>query len=288
MKSLLACILFFVTATCFAQFDGLKITVFRKGYESKTEMHKFFVSEPFGAKEAIVLDDKGGIEPNVWFTMSWPKALTADTPARVLVLDEKGLMRDDLNPKFFKKGAKELTYFFRIPKGSYKLQLVHSEKQEKVYGSVPFTVIDKIGVRATGNQKAGLAKLWICDKVDDDWKPVGAIGDVDKGTFSWPANKSFNVLVKNNSKLFGVSFLGIVIHKQGNDGKDASFITEFQTEMLDEKKATMWCTVEGLPNMTGLDAGVYSIYVISWDKRQPLEHTGNLTEYFAKITLTVK
>lgn len=271
-----------------AQFEGLKITVFRKGYESKTEMHKFFVSEPFGEKESIVLDDKGGIEPNLWFTMKWTKPLVASTPARILVLDEKGLMRDDLNPKFFKKGAKEVTYFFRIPAGAYKLQLVHSEKQEKVYGSVPFTVVDKIGTRATGNQKAGQAKLWILEDSDDNWNPIKSGGDPDTGKFAWEANKRFNVMVKNNGKPFGVSFLGFVIHKQGEDGKDVEFINECQTDMIDDKKTTMWGSVDGLPGMQSLPAGVYSVYVISWDKRQHLEHTGNLTEYFAKVTLTVK
>ena len=29
-------------------------------------------------------------------------------------------------------------------------------------------------------------------------------------------------------------------------------------------------------------------YIIPWGKREVLEHKGNLTEYFAKTTLTVK
>ena len=37
-----------------------------------------------------------------------------------------------------------------------------------------------------------------------------------------------------------------------------------------------------------LPAGVYSVYIIAWGKRETLEHRGNLTEYFAKMTLTVK
>jgi hypothetical protein len=37
-----------------------------------------------------------------------------------------------------------------------------------------------------------------------------------------------------------------------------------------------------------LPAGVYSIYIIAWGKRELLMHNGNLTDYFAKTTLTVK
>ena len=37
-----------------------------------------------------------------------------------------------------------------------------------------------------------------------------------------------------------------------------------------------------------LPAGVYSVYVIAWGKRQTMERSGNLTEHFAKTTLTVK
>jgi len=32
----------------------------------------------------------------------------------------------------------------------------------------------------------------------------------------------------------------------------------------------------------------YSVYIIDWRKREVSEHNGNLTEYFAKMTLTVK
>ena len=37
-----------------------------------------------------------------------------------------------------------------------------------------------------------------------------------------------------------------------------------------------------------LHVGTYSVYIIAWDKREVLEHRGNLTEYFAKTVLTVK
>jgi len=37
-----------------------------------------------------------------------------------------------------------------------------------------------------------------------------------------------------------------------------------------------------------LPAGVYSVYIIAWGRRELMMKNGNLTEYFAKTTLTVK
>jgi hypothetical protein len=41
-------------------------------------------------------------------------------------------------------------------------------------------------------------------------------------------------------------------------------------------------------NELSLPAGKYSVYIIPWGKRETMEHNGNLTEYFAKMTVTVK
>ncbi|MET0753789.1 MAG: hypothetical protein ABWZ66_10470, partial [Pyrinomonadaceae bacterium] len=37
-----------------------------------------------------------------------------------------------------------------------------------------------------------------------------------------------------------------------------------------------------------LPAGIYSVYIISWGKRETLMKNGNLTDYLAKTALTVK
>jgi hypothetical protein len=42
------------------------------------------------------------------------------------------------------------------------------------------------------------------------------------------------------------------------------------------------------PLQLRLPMGVYPVYIIAWGKRETREHRGNLTEYFAKMTLTVK
>lgn len=132
------------------------------------------------------------------------------------------------------------------------------------------------------------AKFWICETVNDDWQPVGAAKYNEKEkVYEWPAGKNFDVLIKNNGKPFGASFLGIIVHTQGADGKDNGFINEWMSDPLDDK-STMWCTVGGLPDKSWIKPGRYTIYMIRWGDRQPTEHIGNFKEYFSKITLVVK
>ncbi len=138
--------------------------------------------------------------------------------------------------------------------------------------------IDGLRQQATkGNPKTSVAQLTVCREVDDNWNPLGAAE-------TWPANKSFNVLLISPTP-FKADFIGFVIHKQGPDGKDVEFVNEWQQTIENAEKARKYCTTEGL---TSLPRGRYSIYAIDWRKREPSEHRGNLSEYFAKITLTVK
>lgn len=115
----------------------------------------------------------------------------------------------------------------------------------------------------------------VCKEIDDNWKCVGESSE-------WKANEAFDVLFVN-PKPVGVDFIGIVFHKQGADGKDTDFVNEYQQQM--EAQYRKYATVGG---SFRLPAGKYSIYVISWGKRESLVHNGNFKEYFAKTTLTVK
>jgi hypothetical protein len=115
----------------------------------------------------------------------------------------------------------------------------------------------------------------ICKEVEDDWKCVGESGE-------WKARAPFNVLFKNPAPV-GVDFIGIVFYKQGADGKDVEFVNEYQQDIGEKNR--MYATTG---DQISLPVGVYSVYIIAWGKRELLMHKGNLTEYFAKTTLTVK
>ena len=115
----------------------------------------------------------------------------------------------------------------------------------------------------------------VCKEIDDDWKCVGEAA-------TWEANKKFNVLFINPIKV-GVDFIGIIFHKQLPDGKDGEFLYEFQQQIGSENRK--YATTEA---PFYLPAGNYTIYIITWGKRETLVHNGNLTDYLAKMTLKVK
>ena len=124
----------------------------------------------------------------------------------------------------------------------------------------------------TGEVKATVS---ICKEIDDDWKCVDQSNE-------WKANVPFNVLFENK-KPVGVDFIGIVFYKQGKDGKDVEFINEYQQNI--GEKNSKYATVG---DELKLPAGIYSVYVITWGKRELMMKNGNYTEYLAKTVLTVK
>jgi len=160
--------------------------------------------------------------------------------------------------------------------GKYFVRMVNYYDKSQVWATTDFTVgEDTVGPRAAGNTAAGLGKVSICKEIDDNWNCVAE-------SSQWSANAPFNVLFKNPTPV-GVDFIGIVFYQQGADGKDARFINEYQ-QNIGEKNRFYATTGEELK----LSAGVYSVYIIAWGKRELMMKNGNLTEYFAKTTLTVK
>jgi hypothetical protein len=128
---------------------------------------------------------------------------------------------------------------------------------------------------APGNTPDPSGKVSICKEIDDNWKCVGQSSE-------WAANTPFNVLFEN-SKPVGVDFIGIVFYKQDADGKDVDFVNEYQQDI--GEKNTKYATVG---DELKLPAGTYSVYIISWGKRELMMKNGNLKDYFAKTVLTVK
>jgi len=160
--------------------------------------------------------------------------------------------------------------------GKYFVRLVNYYNKAQVWAVTDFTVgADTVGPRAAGNQAAGQGKVWICKSVDDNWNCVG-------GANEWKATEGFDVLFKNPAPV-GVEFIGIIFYKQDASGKDVEFTNEYQQNIGEKNR--FYATTG---NSISLTAGTYSVYIIAWGKRETMEHRGNLTEYFAKITLTVK
>jgi hypothetical protein len=160
--------------------------------------------------------------------------------------------------------------------GKYFVRLANYYNKAQVWATAEFTVgEDTVGPRAVGNTAAGQGKVSICKEIDDNWKCVG-------GSNEWKANAPFNVFFENPTPS-GVDFIGIIFYKQGADGKDVEFINEYQ-QNIGEKNRLYATTGDQI----SLPAGVYSVYIIAWGKREVMEHRGNLKEYFAKTPLMVK
>ena len=160
--------------------------------------------------------------------------------------------------------------------GNYFVRMANYFDKSQVWGTADFSVgDDTVGPRAAGNTAAGQGKVSVCKEIDDNWKCVGQSNQ-------WQANKPFNVLFENPTPS-GVDFIGIVFYQQGADGKDVKFINEYQQNIgeTNRKYAT-------IGDQLRLPAGVYSVYIIAWGKRETMMKNGNLNEYFAKMTLTVK
>lgn len=142
---------------------------------------------------------------------------------------------------------------------------------------IAFLLMSSVAVaqQTSATVPSATGKVSVCKEIDDDWKCVGE-------STQWAANMPFNVLFENPTPP-GVDYLAIVIHKQGPDGKDVDFINELQAEI--GEKYRKYATVG---DMLKLPAGTYSIYIITWGKRETLYHNGNFKEYLAKTTLKVK
>ena len=160
--------------------------------------------------------------------------------------------------------------------GKYFVRMANFYNKSQVWATTDFSVgEDTVGPRAAGNTAAGQGKVSICKEIDNDWKCVGESNQ-------WTANTPFNVYFQNPGPV-NVDFIGIVIHKQGPDGKDVDFVNEYQQNI--GERNTKYATIG---DQLRLPSGVYSVYIIAWGKREVLTHNGNFKEYFAKTTLTVK
>ncbi len=141
--------------------------------------------------------------------------------------------------------------------------------------SILFVATAQAQDKTSGNTPAVQGKVSICKEIDDDWKCVGQSNQ-------WTANSPFNVLFENKGPV-GVDFIGIVFYKQDAEGKDSDFVNEYQQNI--GEKNSKYATVG---DELKLPAGTYSVYIITWGKRELMMKRGNFTEYLAKTVLTVK
>ena len=267
------CILLFVASLVQAQYkletcEDLKVAQTQYGISVVETATCINPTKTFSPKGTVA---------NVNVVYSFPKVPTgAGVTFKVTKNDANGEYVRDIDYAVSPNHTTAYARFTINDPGKYYLRLVNYYNKAQVWAATDFTVgPDTVGPRAAGNQAAGQGKVWICKSVDDNWNCVG-------GANEWKANAGFDVLFKNPTPV-GVDFIGIIFYKQDASGKDAEFINEYQQNIGDKNR--FYATQN---NEISLPAGTYSVYIIAWGKREVMEHRGNLTEYFAKMTLTVK
>src|SRR5256886_3417871 len=270
---LAASVLFLISATARAQYkleirEDLKSTEAHYGINTVETATCVNPTKTFSPK---------GTLRNVNIVYSFPKVPTGAGVTFMITKDNAD--GEYVENKDYMVSPQHTTAYARFTintPGKYFVRLANYYNKAQVWATADFTVgADTVGPRSVGNTAAGQGKVWICKTVDDNWNCVG-------GANEWKANQGFDVLFKNPTPV-GVDFIGIIFFKQGADGKDVEFINEYQQNIGDKNR--FYATQN---NEISLPAGTYSVYIIAWGKRETMEHRGNLTEYFAKMTLTVK
>jgi hypothetical protein len=192
------------------------------------------------------------------------------TQFKVILYNANGVM-DQYREITFNTGGKTSQITMTVTPGTYTMKLVDQFDTDKVALSDTIVVSpDTVGARATSNIKAGIGKLMVCSEIDDNWKCLNE-------SSTWVANKPFNLYVRLPSAIAGQT-AGWLIFKQLPDGTDGGFVEDMLQGT--NGRAAYWATTGGHT----LPAGKYTIYSIAWPERTSI---GNLTNYFAKTTLTV-
>jgi len=270
---LVTCVLFLIAAPTRAQYkmelcEDIKITEAHYGINTVETATCVNPTRQFSPK---------GTLRNVHIVYSFPKVPTGT--AVTFMITKNDADGEYVENKDYQVSPQHTTAYARFTintPGKYFVRLANYYNKSQVWATSEFTIgADTVGPRSTGNTAAGGGQVWICKSVDDNWNCVG-------GSNQWQANKGFDVLFKNPTPA-GAEFIGIIFYKQDATGKDVEFINEYQQNIGEKNR--MYATGG---NEISLPAGTYSLYIIPWGKREVMQHNGNLTEYFAKTTLTVK
>ncbi|HWP55375.1 MAG TPA: hypothetical protein VN476_14700 [Pyrinomonadaceae bacterium] len=270
---LTSCILLFVASNARAQYklelcEDLKITEAHYGINTVETATCVTPTKTFSPK---------GTLRNIHMVYSFPRVPTGAGVTFMITKDNaEGEYVENKDYQVSPQHTTAYAQFTVNTPGKYFVRLANYYNKSQVWATSDFTVgADTVGARSTGNTAAGGGKVSICKEIDDNWKCVGQ-------SSQWGANAPFNVLFENPTPV-GADFIGIIFYQQGADGKDVKFINEFQQNIGEKNRK--YATVGDELKLPG---GVYSVYIIPWGKRETMEHNGNLTDYFAKMTLTVK
>jgi hypothetical protein len=222
------------------------------------------------AKPARTFQFKGTVT-NVFGTMRFDPPLTNASPRFKVQVFKDGSL-DEYRGVTFPLGGRTAVVGFTKTPGLYTIKIVDEYNENNVALTDQFVVApDTVGDRAVDNVKAGIGKLMVCSEIDDNWKCVNESN-------VWDSKKPFNLYVRLPQAISG-EVCGWEIYRQKPDGTDGQFVDDLMQGT--QGRAAYWATTNG----NYLPPGTYTIYSIAWTHRST---TGNLKDYFAKTTLTVR
>ena len=222
------------------------------------------------AKPTKTFGYKGSVT-NVGATFRFNPPMTSRTTQFKVILYKDNVMQE-YREITFNTGFKTAQIAMTVPPGTYQMKLVDQFDTDQVALTDTLVVAkDTVGDRATDNVKSRIGTLRVCSEIDDNWKCVNE-------STTWKANTPFNLYVRLPQAISGL-VAGWAIFKQLPDGTDGQFVEDLMQGT--NGRAAYRATTNG----NTLPAGKYTIYSIAWANRATV---GNLTQYFAKTTLTVK
>lgn len=216
---------------------------------------------------------KGSVT-NVFGTLKFTPPLQGAAGVKVTLM-KNGSFADDRDITY-QTGGRTGGFAFTLAPGNYDVQVSDKFDTSKVYLRDKLTVSpDTVGDRATGNVKAGSGTLTACKDVVDS-KCVGE-------SATWNRGSTITLLVSMPAPVGqpGQINSAWVIYKQKPNGQDGDFVDSV-IQTIDGKWKKWWTAdISFAP-------GVYTVYSVANQSNQSSEKSGNLKEYFAKMTLTVK
>ncbi len=221
-------------------------------------------------KPARTFEYKGGAMA-IYGTFKFDPPLTNQTSGYKVQIFKDGRL-DEYREITFQTGGRTAVVRFSPRPGLYTMKVVEQTNDDKIVMTDQFVVApDTVGTRVLGNMKSGVGKLMICSTIDDNWKCVGE-------STTWESKKPFNMYVTLPEQIPG-TVCGWSIFKQNPDGTDGQLVDDMAQGT--QGRASKWATTNG----NYLPPGKYTIYSITWANRTS---SGDLKEYFAKTTLTVR
>lgn len=228
-------------------------------------------------KPATVFEGYANRGANVYFLLQLGKdIIAAKKPVKIklrMFQIENGQEKYLYDERFPSQLSKDYTTYFKsgFQVGDYIARLTDEDNEEKIYTSVKFSV------KLTADPYNATGKIYLCNDVDNKWKPIGVKTTLKVGECT-------NLFLAMPTKLeFELTAVGWAFYKVNEDGTE-SFVDQFQQTV---QASHIRYAATTTPLCPFNEKGKYAVYAADWNTVDA-NRQGNLPQYFAKIYVTVQ